>query len=234
MSEGDNLMWCIRNHKRKAPESNQLSDPQVRQILREINNKDTAIIDELYSFGIDMVEEASERYHRYDAKATKITGYAGAVTALLITGFPVLSASVDAWAVWFIVAGAFVALFSAFMGLIAISFSPISRYSPHDWIREDMIRSDSLECASKPPCKCHASNLRKYHISAMYTVRQSYVGKCKAKVMRIRAAHWALVFAGLLLLIAMGDGADKAVRALPSGATATHKQVPSGRATHNP
>jgi len=190
------LWFCLFDPGKGATMTNQLSEEEVKQIL-DVGPR-AEIMKELYSFGFEMVKEASERYHRYDSKATKIAGYAGAIVALLVSEFSIWGGAVDAWAVPVVLGAALLALVSAALGLTAISLREIQTYSPHDWIRKEVLDDPQ--------------RLRNYSIRTMYRVRQSYIAQCHGKASRIRWAHWTLFVAGTFLLVALIDGSVRRMR----------------------
>ena len=153
----------------RAP-ANQLSEDEVKRLLTSYDSEETT--NELYSFGLEMVKEAADRYHRFDSKATKIAGYAGAVLALLVSQFSEWSTAVDWWAVPVVLGAAVLALVAAALGLAAISLREIQMYSPSEWINEPSLKNPS--------------QLRRYHIYTMYGVRQSFIGECQWKARRVR------------------------------------------------
>jgi hypothetical protein len=169
--------------------TNQLSEAEVEGRLRSYQSDSTT--DELYSFGLGMVQEAIERYHRYDSTATKIAGYSGAVVALLISQLSEWRKSLDWWVVLVLFSAALMALAAAGLGLRAIALREIPWYSPRDWFREEFLEN--------------SNNLRRYHILCMYEIRQLYIKECGRKARLVRAAQWTLLAAGLLLLIVFFD-----------------------------
>jgi hypothetical protein len=169
--------------------ANQLSKKEVQRILGR--KQLTATTDELYSFGLEMVKEASERYQRYDEKANKIAGYSGAIVALLVSEFSKWSGAIDWWAMPVVFGAALLGLISAALGLSAISLREIESPSPQDWIREDMLGNPD--------------RLRRYHILAMYVVRQSFIAQSERKAKRVQHAQWTLVAAGAILLFVLLD-----------------------------
>lgn len=186
------LLYCLTARNM----GNQLSEKQVNEILEQ--NFPDATTDELYSFGLSIVQEAMEQYHRYDSKATKIAGYSGAVMALLLTQFAEWSKSLDWWAIPILFLAALVALVAAGFGLGAIALREIPWYSPRDWFRVEVLDDSNL--------------LRKYHILCMYLVRQSYMKESARKTVRVNAAYRSLLLAGVLLLVAFLDGTARRVQ----------------------
>jgi hypothetical protein len=190
------LLYCLTARNM----ANQLSKKEVQRILGQ--KYPSATTDELYTFGLEMVKEASERYQRYDEKATKIAGYAGAIVALLVSEFSKWSGAIDWWAMPFVFGAALLGLISAALGLSAISLREIESYSPRDWIREDQL--------------ANPDRLRRYHILTMYVARQSFIVQSQHKSKRVRQAQWTLVAAGTILLFALLDASALKLHGLGS------------------
>jgi hypothetical protein len=176
--------------------TNQLNQEEVRRRLGAYTDNETT--DELYSFGLILVNESKDRYNGFDDKATKIAGYAGAIIALLISQFRTLRSLVDPWAMYLVLGAALLCLVSAGIGINALSLSQVDWFSPNEWLRED-----SLSDAEK---------LKRYRVLTMYGVGQSYLVACEKKAHRITYALRTLLVSGMLLLIAMIDATTRGIR----------------------
>jgi hypothetical protein len=174
----------------------QLNQDEVKQRLAAYKDNETT--DELYSFGLVLVNELKDRYKGFDDKATKIAGYAGAVIALLISQFRTLRNLVDPWAMYLVLGAALLSLVSAGIGINAISLSQVDWFSPEEWFEKD-----SLSDAQK---------LKRFRVFTMYGVRQSYLVACEKKARRITYALRTLLVSGALLLVAMIDATIRGIR----------------------
>ncbi len=170
--------------KQKTNLDNQLNNAEVGRRL--VSYGPTTTTDELYAFGLALVEESIERFRSYDSKATSIAGYAGAIIALLVSQFSELNRAVDPGAMVFLFLAALVALIAAGLGLRTLSLERILWYSPREWFHED--------------CLSDTDKLKRFRILTMYEVRQSYIAAGRKKARRVRQAYWALIVAGALLL----------------------------------
>lgn len=167
---------------------NRLTEAEVKRRLAACESADC--VDELYSFGLMMVNESLDTLHRLDAKAYAIAGYSGAtLTALLsVAAFseklgPGVTQPVG------LVLAALCALAAAGFSLTAIRFRPVDWFSPNDWLRGD--------CLGDP------SFLRRYHILCMYGVQQSQRNRAFEKIRQIKWAVRSLVASGGLLCLSV-------------------------------
>src|SRR5437764_14503504 len=97
---------------------NRLTEPEVKSRIAAC---DESCIDELYSFGLMMVNESLDTLNKLDAKAFAVAGYSGATFGALISvsAFAKGAASGTVWPIAMILAAA------AALGAAAFSLYPI-------------------------------------------------------------------------------------------------------------
>ena len=166
---------------------NRLTEPEVKRRLTEA---DVECIDELYSFGMMMVNESLDTLHRLDAKGYAIAGYSGATFAALVS-VAAFAKNIGPGTIWPIalILAALSALIAAAFSLTAIKFRPVDWFSPNEWLKGD--------CLDDP------SFLRRYHILCMYGVQQSQRDRAFDKIHKVKWAVRALVASGFLLCISV-------------------------------
>jgi hypothetical protein len=162
--------------------------------LNEVNRRLDACSDEFvreaYSFGLMMLDEINRRFEYLDKKATNLAGFAGAIAAILVSGLSGWSRALSPIMISVVLTAADIALIGAGIALLTTSISSAAWMSPQDWFRTDFL--------NKP-----AAELQRYWISCFYLARQSLRGSCDRKAAMINRAEYALMVAGVMLLIAL-------------------------------
>ncbi len=164
---------------------NRLTEAEVKLRLTEC---DGDCIDELYSFGLMMVNESLDTLHRLDAKAYALAGYSGATLGALVS-VSALAKNIGPETIWpiAIILAALAALAAVLFSLLAIKFRPVDWFSPNEWLKGD--------CLDDP------AFLRRYHILCMYGVQQSQRERAFEKIRDVKWAVWCLFASGALMCI---------------------------------
>jgi len=137
-----------------------------------------------------MLEEINRRFEYLDRKATNLAGFAGAIAAILVSGLGGWSKALSPIVLSVVMTAADIALVGAGIALLTTSISSAGWMSPQDWLRSDFL--------NKPP-----EELKRYWISCFYMSRQSLRTSCDRKAAMLSKAEYALMVAGLMLLIAL-------------------------------
>jgi VIT1/CCC1 family predicted Fe2+/Mn2+ transporter len=136
----------------KSKPENRLAETEVKD---RITNCADECIEELYSFGVMMVNESLDTLNKLDAKAYAVAGYSGATFGALVSVVALAKTLNLNGAIWPIALAlaALAALAASAASLVAIRFRPVDWFSPNEWFRRDAL-GDALF-------------LRRYHIFCM-------------------------------------------------------------------
>jgi hypothetical protein len=167
---------------------NRLTDAEVSQRL--VSCADEHCVDELYSFGLMMVNESLDTLHRLDAKAYAIAGYSGAaVTALLSLAAFAQKLGAGLISPPLIIFAVFSAVGAAAFSILAIRFRPVDWFSPNEWFHQE--------------CLQDTGQLRRYHILCMYGVQRSQRDRAYGKIAHMKWAVRLLLAAGIFLFLSV-------------------------------
>ena len=163
--------------------SNDFSKEEVNRLV--YSYKDNGITDQLYSFGIMLLNEISQRSNQIDTKAAITLGWATAVLAFLVSNLWQTKSS-------FYLAISFVGAACASITII-FSFAALQVYdewawpSDRDWLEETAL--------------INADELRRFHVRSLHEVRQDHKGIADRKATRLLWGQRFLVCAGTLVAL---------------------------------
>jgi len=168
-------------------ESKELSEIQKR--LSDYQNGETTA--ELYDFGKMLLQEEVDRAHWLDSKAGVLTGFAGAILALLVSSSSSWKAALNA-------SGDLVR-YSMFVGIICILAASALAFvglliRNFDWIdeKEVWLAKDYLDFPDQ---------LRRYYLFAMYRSMVSHERQNQDKSTWLVFAQMALAIGGFALAV---------------------------------
>ena len=163
--------------------SNDLSKEEVKRLVYAYS--DHGVTDELYSFGLMLLNEIGQRSTQIDSKAAMTLGWSTGILAFLFVNIEQTKSNLN--------------LAISFMGgacaLIAVilSFAALRVYnewewpSDRDWLEETgFIRADEL---------------RRFHIRSLHEVRHNHKEIVGRKASRLLWGQSFLAFAGMLLAL---------------------------------
>lgn len=164
-----------------------LTETEVRKRLASYN--DTAVTDELYTFGTRMVDKALERFKGLDTKAVAVAAYSIGIITLLVSSKATQEAGLG-WMVVFPLGSAIAAFVAAACAVSALWLRQSKWFSQDGWLNAKHL-SD-------------VEALRRYQIINMWGVWDSHQSACDGKALRIAAAEGSLLVSAVLLIITLG------------------------------
>lgn len=163
--------------------SNDFSREEVKRLVYAY--EDTGITDELYSFGVMLLNEIGQRSAQIDTKAAITLGWATAVLAFVVSSTRQANNN-------FHLAVSFVAAVCA-LATVVFSFAALRIYdewawpSDRDWLEEVAF--------------VNADELRRFHIRSIHEVRQNHKSITDRKATRLLLGQRFLVAAGAVLVL---------------------------------
>ena len=177
--------FCILRKVRRAMKkiSNDIPIAEVNRIV--YSYADTAVTDELYSFGSVLLTEIRTRAGNIDSKSATMLGWSTAILVFLFTQIDRHSGFV---ALAFAVASGLCCLLSAIYAFLALRARDEWKWpSDKDWFEESAL--------------CDADELKRFHIRSMHEVRQAQNRVTDQKGGRLYLSQDFLVVGALLLAL---------------------------------
>ena len=165
----------------------------IKEVNRRIDLCDAQMVNQLYDFGLSLLREIDQRFEYLDKKATSIAGFCGAIAALLVSTVCSWAGALDPCVVPVVLVAGGLTLVGSGLALWGTFISTQDWFSPNDWLREECFK-DSVE-------------LKRYWVTCIYKIRQTYRAECDRKAVWIERAEIALLVAEGLLLVALLDAA---------------------------
>ena len=147
------------------------------------------VVDELYSFGEKLVNDAVDRLAKSDSKASASAAYAGGLVTLLVSTSALWGRYLDFYSSAMVVTATFFFLVSAWLAAGSTRPQPTEWYSDNDWLREE--------------CLQERAQLRRYRVLTMWRILKSHQDAFRAKTQRVRSAVRFLRLASALLFLAL-------------------------------
>lgn len=174
---------------------NQLTEEEVRLRLKDDGCNKPEIINELYDFGLTLVEKVSDDIKYLDTKAASMTAYSGATITLLVASFAAWSSIANAYMTSAVVASGIAAFVAAVFSAIAFSLKKFDWFSQDEWLDQSCLKD--------------IRRLKSFRILTMWGVITSYR---RAHIKKATLLWKAQLFLGgsmILLLVALFLGVGK-------------------------
>jgi hypothetical protein len=162
--------------EKEDQESPRLSEDQVRTRLKKCENSE--IVDEIYSFGKELMSESKDNVRVVEWKATLFVAYGSAIATLLVSSSSAWSALGNHGTPW-------IAFFAGVCALICVVFSAKALFlKPFDCISQDEWLNE--ECLSG-----RIEKMKRYRVLTMWGTVDSYYNRYLEKAKQLqRAQAW--------------------------------------------
>ena len=167
-----------------SPQSPDLSGDEVRERL-SLCTQD-AVVDDLYSFGQKLADQALERVRSAEHKATFFAAYGSAVITLLASAFPKWADPGNRHTLWISVCISISAFLCIWFSVRVLRLRQIECTSEAEWLNKD--------CLDEP------MKLKKYRILTLWETIDSRFKMQKHKAKDMQCAELSLAYSGLFLL----------------------------------
>jgi hypothetical protein len=164
-----------------------LTDEEVKQRLDECTTKEVS--DELYSFGLKLLDEAVERVHRIELKASTIFGYSLTMVALVASTFSLWSTALAGFGRMSMLVAVICLLAAGFFSGRATWVKTYDWFSANEWLKEECLNDFDV--------------LKKYRVLTIRAVVDCHDNHAAEKTRGIRRAQRALFCAGFFFFAAL-------------------------------
>jgi hypothetical protein len=167
--------------------TNRLTEEEVRARLKVCT--ETAVIDEIYTFGQMLLKETVASFRLLDTKAASIAAYGAAIVTLLVSSSSTwLPLGGHGAAVVGFLAG-LAAFLAAFFSVRALALMNVEWLSEREWLEESCLNA--------------TDKLKRYRILTIWGAMSSRKDAHLEKVRRLKNAQFFLIAAVFLLLIVL-------------------------------
>lgn len=163
-----------------------LSDREITDRLESY--LDPRVTDELYEFGSMMLQDSVARIGKMDSKAAALAAYSGGLITVLV-------ATRDMWSklhyaqVDLIYLGAGLLLLAAAAAIRSMYLQDTEWFTQNEWLKADCLQTHEA--------------IRRYHVLTMCGIVRSHHQAYRRKLLKIYAAQFALIAAGVVLFVAL-------------------------------
>jgi hypothetical protein len=166
------------------------SDDLTTADLKKLLTRDSAdSIEELYGFGVMLLNECVDRTKQLDTKAAALTGYGGVIIAILVSAFSSRVGTLRR-AEWYpLIAAGICAVCASGFALQVLRIRRFQWFSDFDWFAPSVIKEPH--------------RLKQSHMLAMHRYKHQHDGANSDKASYLWRAYICLMLSGALLLIAL-------------------------------
>lgn len=167
--------------------TNRLTEQEVRKRLAVC--KQTEVIDEVYTFGQMLLNEAITNFRGLDTKAGSLAAYGAAIVTLLVSSSKTWLGLGNRWTAVFGLLAGLTAFLATFFSVRAMALREVEWLSEREWLEES--------------CFSAIEKLKRYRILTIWGAMSSRKNANLYKVKRLKYSQVCLLGSVFLLLLVL-------------------------------